>query len=414
MPKKDGIGSSLRIIPYGKADAVKRKDPATGEIEKICECQYNVEFAETGCIFQVHLGQLEEVIRNLGSYNPEHTREYRESGKWPNFRCKYCYAYRNIGNVFPKQVDDKTRADFQEFRPGFVRLGKLTECGHPYYYKTFMDFLKLAHEFNTGLIFTTKAFSFGIKGAEETRHYAEGGSSLVFDIAKEFGMAEGEKIAGELRKTNSSLLYSLGWDLAEEGACSQGFTNAWRISQAEKYYKEGVNTSLTVVCDVTSSILDNIERGSAISQAIKSNARIGINFRILPLRPRKEVFIDLVGKEWGDSVRPRRGVGYLDFCDMIYSKRKNHEAVSDFLHEDFEKFREQGIGFCGQVGDYEHCDKCFLPGMESQRIRFLAKELVHVKYDKKEKPRSRKRKNKNKDDKKSRKNKPHKNQKGLF
>ena len=41
-----------------------------------------------------------------------------------------------------------------------------------------------------------------------------------------------------------------------------------------------------------------------------------------------------------------------------YQKRGNNDLVSRFMHPDFQKLADEGIGICGQIGDIEHCDGC--------------------------------------------------------
>lgn len=370
---------SLAISPYGKADFVTRRNPETGEREEVCLSRYNVEFSETGCIFQVPVSQLEEVLGNFGSYSPEHTKLYRKTKKWPNARCDYCYAWKNIGNIYPKKVNERTRADFEKFKPEIIRLGKLTECGHPYYYKTLMDFLDLCDEFYAKLIFITKALPFGIEGTE-------GLHPLVRKLAEEVGMANGEYIADRLRRRNASLFYSIGWDKKERGAVGQGFTNKWRIRQARDfkqsraYLNQGANVSLNVAADVTSSIQENIDRGNSIGSALES----GVNIRIIPLRPNRGVAEDLCGCCWKDILgggvtKSFMEIGKPVYATSPYRKKTTQESVPDYFHPDFQELYEQGIGFCGIIGENEHCDKCKLDGYNG-RIRFPVSQLVPVDY----------------------------------
>lgn len=373
---------SVRIKPYGKADFIRRTDPITKEVIQVCECKYNVEFSNVGCIFQVSSDQLQEVYENFGSYNPEHTGEYRRTRIWPNNKCTYCYE-RSLGNVFPRSVDELTRQDFSEFNPRYIRVGKRTEPGHIWYNKSLRDFLLLSKEFGASLIFTTKALSFGLSGIEQA--IANSGNNFLLKIAEKEMIADENELAELFKITNSTLLYSIGSDSQEPGAVSQGFTNNWRIQQALGYFQQSVNTSLTGVADVTNSIEHNIERGSSISQLLKANKQHGINIRIIPLRPNRKVYRHMCGGEWKDSVQ-RPGEVRFEFDKRSYTRRKDHFAFPNLMHPDFKELYESGIEFCGRVGDYEYCGKCNLYPDNPQRIYFPVSQIPKLEKRFKSKP----------------------------
>jgi len=289
---------SVTIQTGGKGEAVRRRLP-DGRIIPICECFYNID-ASDGCISQVPVELLKEVVDNDGKYAEGNFRRYKAEGVTRRGRCYYCYAYANTGNVRPRVVNGRTRQDFEKYTPKVIRLGKLTELGHPYYYDALSGILDLCEEFGVGIIFPNKMFPFGIQGARETARYARGGNDIAARIAEEREMPSGEKLAEKLRGIHNrsygvTLMYSTGWDCFEPGAVSQGFTNQWRIEQAIKYFKEGINTSLTLVCDVTGSIDLNEQRGSCIKSALNAREE-GLNVRLLPLRPpSREVCVKATG-----------------------------------------------------------------------------------------------------------------------
>ncbi|MFA5174055.1 MAG: hypothetical protein WC438_02645 [Candidatus Pacearchaeota archaeon] len=376
----------VSIQKGGKGAFVRRK--VGSEIKNICECWYNIDLSD-GCIAQVDVDLLQEVIDNNGKYLEGNLRIYKQQDRHDK-RCEYCYAYKNMGNVFPRIVNEETRKDFEIYKPKVLRLGKITETGHPYYYKTLIGLLELCEEFKTGVIFTTKTLPFGIEGAEETKKYSRENNDVIFRLAKKQGMISGRELANELKNLeNSTLLYSLGYDEYEPGLVSQGFTNNWRIKQALDFLKEDVNVSLTVVCDVTQSIEGNVERGSVIESALEAKNKFGINIRLLPIRPNSEY---ICGAVTGESLKhvsdpteflPGFENSYFISDRLRYRSKGNKEKVSMFFHPDFQKLVDSGIGVCGAVGDTEYCDKCNLIGKQWEK--FPRKELVQVVYDKKEK-----------------------------
>ena len=337
--------TQLQLVK-GKAEFVKRKKP-NGELEDICLCDWNTDFA-FACIGQVHGSLLKEVIKNNGCYDKDKIAQHREEVGIDQ-RCDYCYAQRkNWGKVTPKIIGEKTRLQFEEEKPKIIRLGKNTECGHYFYRPQLLEFLELCKEYETQIIFPNKM--------------------LEFD----------KKVAVLLRKTNSVLNYSLCNDKLEIGAVSQGFPNSWRAEQAEKYANEGVNTTVTLTCDVTNSLEGNLERGFAIEEALNFQKR-GITLRLLPLRLNsKKVCLEVTGKEWGEIIIPTNYKDILDFgIKWRYLKKGNNEAIPIFFHSDFQKLVSNEIGICGRVGEVEYCDECNL--RKNVRIEFPASKLIQIK-----------------------------------
>ena len=332
-------------LKSGKGEFVRRKLPS-GEIREVCLCNLNADFSKA-CIGQVHGTLLTEVVENDGQYQKGNLEKYRGEGRLDN-RCKYCYAKRkNWGKVTPKIIGAQVRREFMEKRPSVIRIGKSTECGHYFYEKELIGFLKLCREFGTKTIFPTKMLKFS------------------------------REISDLLIKTNSVVNYSICNDKLEEGAESQGYTNSWRISQAEEYARNGVNTTLTLTCDVTQSFLENARRGFTIDEIFEAEQR-GMKIRLLPMRLNsKELVKNVTGKQTGELVRPTEYGDLLDFeISWRYLRRPNNELVPLFFHQDFQKLVNKEIGICERVGDYEHCDKCNLK--EGVRIRFPVKELVKI------------------------------------
>lgn len=211
-----------------------------------------------------------------------------------------------------------------------------------------MDFLNLCKEHETKVIFPNKM--------------------LEFD----------KKIARSLIKTNSVLNYSNCRDKSEVGAVTQGFTNRWRILQAEKYADAGVNTTITITCDVTQSFEDNERRGFSIGEALEAETK-GMTIRLLPLRIKSKKFCyEVTENRWEEVIRPKDYENFLNFGMWHYSKKGNNEAIPLFLHEDFQKLVDRGIGICGGVGEIEYCDKCNLE--KNIRIMFPKSELAQVIY----------------------------------
>jgi len=371
--------ASVRLFS-GKGEFVRRKLP-DGGIEKVCLCVHNTDFLR-GCISQVRVDLLPEVIEHNGRYAPDKLKEYYKLGIADN-RCMYCYASRlNGGRVTPEKVDNVTESYFRELKLGIIRIGKRTESGHVFYFPVLRDFLELCRKYGAEIILPTKALSFGREGLEH----------LQIDDRLP-NLPVGKEIAGIFKQVGGVINYSIGNDRLEPGMVSQGHTNAWRIEQARLYREAGVNTTLTITCDVTSSIEDNASRGFAVKQALEAGKKFEIPIRILPLRiSSHKLAVLATGKSWDEikHIQERHHPKQTALFEMHqvqgkpYQAKGNNELIPRFLHPDFQQLVDSGTGLCGIVGDYENCDKCTL---ENRRIRFPVSQLAEVEYNNKGKRR---------------------------
>ncbi len=344
-------------LTKGKGDFVKWQTKEG--IVQVCLCVYNADVA-SGCVSQVPPKLLESVMENKGLYTEE-TKEssIKKYGKLPDGRCIECYSKRkNKGNIFPKEVDLKTKKDFKTYSPEVLRLSRDTEFGHEIYRKTLHELLDLCTEYNTRVIFPTKM--------------------LEFD--KEIG----KKIKG----LEGIISFSLGNKFTQKGVNSYGFTDKWRIKQAEKYEDFGVNTTLTLVADITDSIENNEERGFPVLDFLNSYVKTK---RIIPIRLiSKKVALMATGIEWEDLLNPEGVMGHIQgwekytpeqqqrILSKLYIKRDNGDLVANFVHEDFKEF-EKNMRFCGQIGEFEYCDKCNLTP-ENEFVKFPISEIYKVTY----------------------------------
>jgi len=346
-------------LTRGKGDFVLRK--TNNGIENVCLCIYNGDGTE-GCISQVPSYLIEGVMKNKGKYAESTKIEWiKKHGKIPDFRCDYCYARRhNKANIEEKVVGEKTRESFEKYQPKFVRLSKNTEWGHSIFRKSLLNFIDLATEYNAQIIFPTKM--------------------LEFD----------EEVAKALIDNRGFLSFSIGRDASEPGCCGFGFNNKQRVKEAEKYYDFGVNTALTMVFDVTDSIENNEKRGFNLRDALDSYID-SKRKRIIPMRlTSAKVALLVTGIERQDLINPYGAVDHIKgwekyspevqkrILSIPYSKRENNDLVANFIHSDFKEF-EDNLRICGQIGEYEYCDKCnLLP--YSEKLRFHISEIPGVDY----------------------------------
>jgi len=361
--------SAVRL-KKGKGEYVQRQ-LHDGKVEQICDCLWNVDFSIRGCLAQVHGSVLREVMEHNGQYAEGQIRKHRQT-VGVDHRCEYCYARRhNWGKCTPLFVEKMTLKDFEKYKPRVVRLGKNTEALHPFYLNTFLQFLDLCKEFGTSIIAPTKAFPYG---KEAVKGFPYGLDKFLPQY-----IPEASEFISRLIKTGSVINYSIGNDKFESGAVSQGFTNSWRIEQALAYRGTGVNSNLTIICDVTGSFDQNTERGFAVVQALEAVKKKSIPFshiiRLLPLRlTSREFALKATGYGWDELLEGTM----FDDIPRRYIPKRNGELAPLFFHPDFQELVDEGVGVCGQVGNYENCDKCHRIG--GTRIRFPVDELVEVEY----------------------------------
>ncbi len=365
-------------LTRGKGDFVQRI--VDGEVQEVCNNLWNAD-ASAGCISQVPPALVEEVMANKGKYT-EATKAYwkKNFGKIPDERCWYCYARgKNKANVAPKTVGKKTRKEFEEKRPDYVRLSKNTEFGHKVYRKSLIDFLDLCSEFGARPILPTKM--------------------LEFDL----------DVRDRIIESDGVISYSLGYNFMEPGVIGHGFTNKERIKQAEIYRKHGANVTLTLVGDITDSIRNNARRGSAVLDFLDSDVMAK---RIIPIRLNDaKIALKVTGIEWNDLKNPEDGIGHIggwekypvEMHQRIISRpyiqresnnggKGNNTLIARFVHEDFQVFEEERR-ICGQVGEFEYCDKCNLTTPE-EFVKFPVIEISKVIYNKNTKRKNKKAKDK--------------------
>ena len=360
--------TAIRIRP-GKGEFIKRQHK-NGTIEDICLHTYNIELSQS-CFAQVPGELVQEVIQNNGSYSEETLRNYKKKDR--DLRCMYCYARQsNGGKAPPSEITKETIKDFEEqikplpLEKRIIRIGKRTEAGHYFYRPILNDLLDLCEQYQAGIIMLTKA--------------------LDFD----------KQIAEKFKKRKSVLSFSIGYDKLEPGWTSQGLTNKWRIEQAKKYLENKVNTTLTVVCDITQSINENEKKGSAVKLALNSI----VPTRIIPIRLQSTKITEIItGKPRHQTYirNPKQGQLLFKEAEKIiqeqvpYIPRGNNEIEPRFAHPDFLKLIENGLGICGRIGEIEYCDKCHIDPENPERIQFNKSELKKITYRKKSKARWKKR-----------------------
>lgn len=182
-------------------------------------------------------------------------------------------------------------------------------------------------------------------------------------------MPSGSTLIRKLIESKGVVHFSIYDNHLEPGWNSQGFTNEFRIKQAERFYGENLNTTLTIICDPTQSIEGNAKQGSSLKSAIELHEKIGIPLRLQSLQINSKKFaLDITGETWENLLEEGR-----------FRKKTPSQLHPSFLHPDFKELIKNGMGVCGEIGDFQYCDKC---NLQPERIKFPLDEKVKVRYKK--------------------------------
>ena len=212
------------IIPKTEAKWVKYSDrgiltPGKPEFVSVCGLEANIDFSK-GCVAGW--------IPQEGATFDSHT--FKNFFLDPFSECDYCYASPKH-KTFPKTIfhldRDRLKAELLgdaclEYgsdkkygkRIKVLRFGKRTEAASQLTRQPLIHTLEACLETGTKTVLPTKFLKFN------------------------------RTVADLLRRTDSVVLYSIGNDEDEPGACAYGCDNEWRLSQAISYKVAAVNTAL--------------------------------------------------------------------------------------------------------------------------------------------------------------------------
>ena len=271
----------------------------TGKQEFVPSCllEANIDFGK-GCISSFLPG--EGIESGKAGFDGETFTNYFTS---PWGECSYCYAGRDH-RCFPKTLYKFNRKRLEEeLKGGFIldkktkktlrrpvkvlRFGKRTESYTPFTRDSFLQTLEACAKIGTQAVIPTKM--------------------LPYD----------EEIVRLLKKSKSSVLFSIGNDEFEIGACAHGFNNKMRIENAVKYHEKGVNTSLYL------TFANPLEINEEEWRIINSATKKGIRVQVLPIRyKRKNVMKAMCGLNW-DSAKNTQ-------TDLF---REDNKLLGTYYHE---------------------------------------------------------------------------------
>lgn len=207
----------------------------------------------------------------------------------PSSECGYCYASPKH-KTFPKHVFELERQRLKQELLGGARL----KYGSPAVYGRPVQVLRLGKRTDAGSKFTLDSLLTTLETCLET------GTQTVFPTK----LLEFDKtIADLLKRTNSTLLYSIGFDEFEKGAAAHGCTNDWRSEQAVRYRESSVRTALYLL------IHPFLAPGKREMDLIDFAMEHDLDVQLLPMRfTSKDFMKTATGLNWDIAVRSRHPV----------------------------------------------------------------------------------------------------------
>jgi hypothetical protein len=254
--------------------------------------------------------------------------------------CSYpCYATR-MHKSFPKtkhKIDSNKleKLLLGDFCPGFeskeplgrpvniLRFGKRTESWNSLFQDSFIETLEIMTKTGTRGVIPTK--------------------SLPFD----------KEIVGLLKKTDSVLLYGIGFDDFEKGAVINGCANDWRLEQMTRYSQEGVRAYpyLHILADAlpTQRDMDIIN--------------LGFPTQLLPLRFKdKKTCYEISGRNWDELKLMAKQKYFKEFALDTVGHEVEKKWTRSFVHPEWQKIigdNNREIRMCHHNSSKTYCGGCF-------------------------------------------------------
>jgi hypothetical protein len=257
--------------------------------------------------------------------------------------CEYCYAERQHKS-FPKTIYNfdklqlkaellgEAKLSFEEPEKTLgkpvkiLRFGKRTESWTPFTQEEFIGTLEICAETGTRCIIPNKFLPFS------------------------------QEVATLLKKTNSSLLYSIGWDEVEKGACMWGANNSFRLEQALKYKEAGVNSNIYL-------LMIGHHPPSKREVDILNFTEFGekIPIQLLPVRFRsKDLFKKMTGDKFEEATS-EQGILFDEIYKKSYVKKGQSLILNDFdsFWINLVKNSKERIRICHHNDEKVYCGRCF-------------------------------------------------------
>ncbi len=298
-----------------------------------CLLEANIDFGQ-GCISGF------VPVDNSWSFDGEY---FHNLFSMPSGECDYCYAERQHRSFsktlfkfdaqqIKKELLGDARLSFEEpdkplGRPvKILRFGKRVESWTPFTQEEFIKTLEICAETGTRGIIPTKFLPYS---------------------------PETTKL---LKKTKSSVLYSIGFDEVEHGACMWGANNRFRLEQALKYRQAGVNSNIYLL---TIGHLPPSQREMDVLEFADYGKRIPI--QLLPVRFKgRELIKKLTEDRWDNLISKQKSFEEQPYGGS-YTKERQSILLKDFdpFWLNLVKNSNGRIRICHHNDEHVYCGGCF-------------------------------------------------------
>jgi hypothetical protein len=293
--------------------------------------------------------------------------------------CGYCYAAHNhltfsktIIKIDKKQLIEellggydprwfKELAENGSRKIKILRFGKRTETGSVYTREKLLTSLEACVETETRGVIPTKYLEY---------------DPLVAELVK---------------RTNTKILFSIGWNELETGACSHGCTNEFRIEQAIKYKEAKIDPTIYLLIDAPRP------PGKREEGILKTAEQHKIQVQLLPVRiPSNKIAKIITGMSWDELTKDMEstqyGIGGVreDLHGGGYVSKSGVLTAYDINHA-WQKMmgnNNTNIRMCHHNDKQTFCGGCF-----QRNGIIIPTEHVNIEYAKIRKGNWRKRKN---------------------
>ena len=300
-----------------------------------CELDANIDFGK-GCISAWVPGE------NASFDGKNFVNFY----SYPFGECDYCYA-EDQHKSFPKSVYEFDLARLKKELKGecFLEFGKEKALGRP------VKTLRFGKRTEPWAGFNSQEFIETLEAMTETRTRGV--------IPTKF-LPFNPVVSELLRKTNSSIIYSIGFDEFELGACRHGCNNEFRIEQARKYHESGVNSNLYLL------IVAHLPPGERETSILEFALKNSIPVQLLPMRfKRKDIASKVTGQDWGrlKESRAQLELPGLDEENRGGYKAKYGRLICQDINPQWLKMIGDNHGrirMCHHDDRMAYCGTCFL------------------------------------------------------
>jgi hypothetical protein len=260
----------------------------------------------------------------------------------PYGACVYCYAKgpqydtpeKRIKRADKKnlveQIIDARKIRAEEGKQTkFIRFGKVSESGSKFTRDQLLTALEACVEAEVRPIFPTKF--------------------LEYD----------SRVAELMIKAKGSLMFSIGADILEPGACANGCTNEFRLESAMHYFENKVNAGLYLMIDARN--YENKLFSNNVQKGLKMNDETGIQVQLLPVRPcgRKQLTL-ITGHASDDMIgEPKARLFDIEPTPGGYTRVANNQYVATNIDSRFiNLIAKQGISMCHHNKQTTWCGGC--------------------------------------------------------